>query len=136
MILIFIDGDLVIGDLDLFQPQALRQIRRNEARDLQSLQIIQSGGKRTKIQEWKQKRAHTKARHHTLSDGGTHHVAIVTELTVLSRLNRAAAALVDSAHSRFQRNLAAQSKVSWLQLAFAWRNYSTASGHGCVSIAK
>jgi len=135
MILIFVGLDLVVRDLDFFQPQPLGQVRRNEASDLQSLKIIQGRGERTKIQEWEQKRGNKKPRHHSLNGGATHHVAIVTESTILSRLNAAGAAAVAIAYGRFQSDLPTQSKVSSLQLPPAQRNYPTASGHDCVSIA-
>src|SRR5436190_22748028 len=100
MILIFARLDLVVRDLDFFQPHPLRQIRRNKASDLQSLQIIQGRGERAKIQEWGQERAHKQPRNHSLSGVATHHVAIVTESTILSRLNTAGAAAVVTAYRR------------------------------------
>jgi Endosomal/lysosomal potassium channel TMEM175 len=57
----------------------------------------------------------------------------VTDLTELSRLNAAVAAAVDTVYGRFQRD--PQSRVSCLKLTRPRRNYSTASGHDCVSIA-
>src|SRR5881227_1103341 len=87
MILIVVRLDFVGCDVDLFQPQPLRQIRRHEASDLQSLQIIEGGGERTTIQEREQEGADKEPGHDYSSGGGTRHVAIVTELTALSRLN-------------------------------------------------
>src|SRR5262249_8970514 len=72
MILIFILLDLVIGDLDIFQFESLGQVRRHIASDLQLLQIIQSRGERTHIDECGQEYAHKEPYDKSLTASAAH----------------------------------------------------------------
>ena len=76
----------VVGDLDSLQVEALGQMRRNKANDLQVLQIIQSRSGRTEGQERKQQCAHGKPRRCSFDSIATHHSFSVTEPIRLSRL--------------------------------------------------